>query len=925
METGTKLGRYEISRKIGAGGMGEVFLAHDHALDRDVALKVLLPEFCCDDERSERFKLEARAVSALNHPNIITIHEIDEFDERLYIATEFIDGLTLREKIERGEIPLLDALKIAEQIADALAVAHEAHIIHRDIKPENIMIRRDGYAKILDFGLAKPVTHSRNGGNEDETIQLVKTQPGMVMGSVRYMSPEQARGKQTDERTDVWSLGVVLYEMLTGENPFNGETVSDSLAALIHVEPAPVENVPEELQRIIRKTLKKNPDERYQSIKDFALDLKDLQADLVHVSHSGGKNLTKTISVGANHTDENQTLIHHTASGEAAAISGEVVRSGAVSNKPLLRRYTTYAAALALIVFAGAFYYSGALFPESTKFEKLQITQLTGDGVARLASVSPDGKLLAFVNTKDGKNSLNVRQISTGSEVTIVPPSNLAYIQPTFAPDGEHIFYVLKDKGLGSLYKVPTLGGRSEKIITDIDSPATFAPDGKSFAFLRHNPTAGGDTIFIAGSDGANLQPFLHTRETGFDHFKDIAWSPDGKKMLVSIFKGATDEQQKVRIGVVSIEDKSLEIPAGNSWMQASGFGWLGDSESFVFVGKPDMGDSLQVWMMRLPGGETKQITNDTSNYASLGVSKDGNTLIATKVDTISSFWSFVPGSNELAQLTDESKSLLAGYGFSQMPDGTILYSKKTGADVNIFSMNADGEDEKQITSEKGVNVQPIASPNGKHIVFNSNRGGAYGLWRMDADGSGNAVQLTSFVDGMDEQVDFAENGKTLIFTRRRNDGGSPKLMKVSIDGGAPAPLFPDDTTPRMFPKVSPDGKRLAYLTFKYNEQNAQFDTGARITALENGTIADPKQEIALSLHPEFEWSPDGKSLVFISREGIDNLHKISLDNGKETALTNFNSGSIKSFAWSRDGKRLFIARSISNSDLVLVKDTAES
>src|SRR5687768_7679046 len=222
MLTGAKLSRYEIREKIGAGGMGEVYLAHDEQLERMVALKVLLPEFCCQLDRVNRFKLEARAASALNHPNIITIHEIGEADERVFIATEFVDGETVREKIESGKLTLLDSIKIAEQVADALSVAHQANIVHRDIKPENIMIRRDGYVKILDFGLAKTILQPTVGA-EDKTLQLVQTQAGMVMGSVRYMSPEQARGKEIDQRSDIWSLGVVLYEMVTRKNPFAGE------------------------------------------------------------------------------------------------------------------------------------------------------------------------------------------------------------------------------------------------------------------------------------------------------------------------------------------------------------------------------------------------------------------------------------------------------------------------------------------------------------------------------------------------------------------------------------------------------------------------------------------------------------------------------------------------------------------------------
>jgi len=278
----TKLGRYEIRKKIGAGGMGEVYLATDNQLERNIALKVLPAEFCCDAERVRRFKQEARAASALNHPNIITIHEIGEVEDRLFIATEFIEGETLREKIRKNDLSVYESVRIAEQIVAGLSVAHQAHIIHRDIKPENIMIRSDGYAKILDFGLAKLVDKTTEMLDaEAETRAQVNTRPGMVMGSVSYMSPEQARGRKIDGRTDIWSLGVVLYEMLTGKNPFVGETVSDSLAALIHVEPKPLDvNRPVDLQRIVRKTLQKDTDKRYQTVKDLLIDLEDAAEEL---------------------------------------------------------------------------------------------------------------------------------------------------------------------------------------------------------------------------------------------------------------------------------------------------------------------------------------------------------------------------------------------------------------------------------------------------------------------------------------------------------------------------------------------------------------------------------------------------------------------------------------------------------------------
>ncbi len=624
MLSGEKLGRYQLGEKIGAGGMGEVYLALDEQLDRNVALKVLLPEFCCDIERVQRFKLEAKTVSSLNHPGIITIHEIGEENDRLFIATEYVDGATLREKIEKGDLNLLESLKIAEQVADALVVAHEAGIVHRDIKPENIMIRHDGYAKILDFGLAKPRWMSRSVGAEDETIQLVKTQPGMVMGSVRYMSPEQARGKDTDEKTDVWSLGVVLYEMLTGKSPFEGDTVSDSLAAVIHLEPAPIETAPEELQKILDKALRKNSAERYQTIKEFAHDLKDLRTEIEHDSteqRANSFNLTR--AVGIHDTTESKTLLHQTVSAESK-VSGKnndqnktQLYSGASTSPPKRRYFPVAAVAIAAVLALGAWFILPKILGSPPNFQSIQVSRLTDNGKANQATVSPDGKFVAFVNIQDGKQSLSVRQVATGSLLEIVPPTNLEFRQPTFTPDGDYIFYVSADKGVGTIYQVSTLGGQSKKILVDIDSSATFSPDGKRFAFIRHNPTEGGDTIFIVNSDGTNLTPFLQTKEVGYDKFIDIAWSPDGERMLIGVFKGAVESTQKMRIALVELKDKNFRLVGENAWQKATSFQWLADSGSFVFVGMQNMGDMMQIWQMDFPDGHLKQITNDTNDYVS--------------------------------------------------------------------------------------------------------------------------------------------------------------------------------------------------------------------------------------------------------------------------------------------------------------------
>ena len=931
MYSGEKLGRYQIRKKIGAGGMGEVFLALDEQLDRNVALKVLLPEFCCDTERVQRFKLEAKTVSSLNHPGIITIHEIGEDNERLFIATEYVDGSTLREIIEQGGLNLLESLKIAEQIADALAVAHQAGIVHRDIKPENIMIRRDGYAKILDFGLAKPRWLSKAVGAEDETIQLVKTQPGMVMGSVRYMSPEQARGKDTDDKTDVWSLGVVLYEMLTGKNPFDGETVSDSLAAVIHIEVPLLETAPEELQRILSKSLKKNSAERYHTIKDFALDLKDLRSEIEHDStEQRAKSFNLTRTFGIHDTSESKTLIHHTVSAESEVSDKNKnwnktqLYNSAPANPPKRRYFPIAGVAIAAVLALGAWFILPKILGNPPKFQAIQVSRLTDNGKANLATVSPDGKLVAFVSIQEGKQSLFVRQVATGSSLEIVPPTNQEILQPTFTPDGDHVFYISNNKGVGTAFQVSTLGNQSKKILVDIDSPVTFSPDGKRFAFIRHNPTEGGDTIFMVNADGTNLTPFIQTKETGFDKFTAIAWSPDGEKMLVGVFKGAVESTQKMKIAVVGLKDKQFRQIGETGWQKARGFQWLADGDSFVFVGMQNMGDTMQIWQMNFPAGDLKQITNDTNDYVSLSISADGGEMVATKVETISSFWSFAPQNKELKQVINESKTLLGYAGLSQMPDGRILFSKTNDREINIYSVNENGNDEKQLTRDSGFNMQPVASPDGKFILFVSNRSSANGIWRMNADGS-NPLQITSNSEGMDGQIQISPDGKSIFFNRIRNDGGKPSIMQVSIDGGEAKPLIAENETGAMFPRISRDGKNLAFHKYTYDSQTGVFDTAVKIVGLKDNRIDSEAKHFEIGMHPEFRWSPDGKALTFINRNGIDNIWKISIEDKKETPLTEFTSGNISNFAWSNDGKRLFISRSIINSDLILIKDTGQS
>ncbi len=931
MLSGTKLGRYEIRQKIGAGGMGEVYLAQDEQLDRKVALKVLLPEFCSDEERVSRFKMEAKAASALNHPNIITIYEVGIEDERLFIATEFVDGETLRDKINAGEFSYLEAIKVTEQVADALAVAHDAHIVHRDIKPDNIMIRKDGIVKILDFGLAKPI-FDQTVGAEDETVRLVKTQPGMVMGSVRYMSPEQARGKETDARTDVWSLGVVLYETLTGKNPFEGETVSDSLAAVIHLEPAPLENVPEELQRIIRKALKKKSGERYQNIKDFALDLKDLRSEVEHNSaETRLSQFAKTVTIKKHDTDETKMLLHQTISAEhqtqeqrGFSKTGEKTLSGK-AQRPWLLPLTIILSA-AILAFGGLYQLPKLFGGNAPVFQSIQASRLTDNGTANLAEISPDGKFVAFVNRQEGKESLVVRQVVTGSIIPLVQPTMMNFYQPTFTSDGNFIYYVQADKGVGTLFQIPTLGGESKKIIVDVDSKVAFSPDGKRFTFIRHNPNEGGDTIIIADSDGTNSEAFLQTKELNYDQFTGIDWSPENDKVLVGVFKNKGEPNQKLQLATVGLKDKKLEFVGEKGWLGVRNFEWMRSGAGIILVGKANPGENSQVWHLSYPKGETRQITTDTSDYGSVSVSADGSAMVATRIDAISSLWSRDPQTREMRQLIVENKNLLGFSGISQMPNGKILFVKNTGKEVNIFSIEENGGVEKQLTSGNSINQSPVATPEGKYIVFSSNRTGIHSIWRMNADGS-NPVQLTNAQTAVDGQLQISKDGRNVIFMRQTSDGGKTKLMKVSINGGDSVPIIPENTLSESFPRISPDGKLIAYNTFEFDASNpSSIEQKVKVLGFDGEKIDKSIKEFEAKINPEYKFSPDNKSLTYLNKAGIDNLWNISLaDKKNEKPLTDFTSGNISNFVWSHDGKKLFIVRAIFNSDLVLIKDGAKS
>ena len=764
---------------------------------------------------------------------------------------------------------------------------------------------------------------------------MVKTQPGLVMGSVRYMSPEQARGKETDERTDVWSLGVVLYEMLSGSNPFEGETISDSLAALIHIEPKTLENIPERMDWIISKALRKDANERYENIRDFALDLKELRIEMERdsVAHKTS-GFTTTTTLPKQDTSENKTLIHQTISAErttaeqTTSINATQVNttSKSISAKFLPIALVTVVATAAL----GAWYYLPSLLPsQSAGFESIKVSRLTNDGNGYNASVSPDGKLVAYVNIENGQSKLIVSRVATSSQVEVVPATEQKFLQPTFSPDGEFIYYVLQAKGFGVLYKVSILGGASKKIADDVDSRVAVSPDGKKLAFRRHDAREGGDTILVLENGDVKPKKLIQTKAIKYDRFLNVVWTNDPNKLMVSGFKRATESAKQISVIKIDLKDGSHKEPEDlkgineGSWNSFLGFVWLKDDSGIVFIGKKNADDTEQIWNLSFVSGEIKAVTTDTSDYYSLSVSDDQKTLVATKAERISSLLSYEPKSKETKQILRESRTFIGRLGVSQTADGKILYSKRMGKEINIFLLDEDGSKEKQLTFSKGINLFPTVTADGEYIVFTSSRGESLDIWRMDSDG-GNPIQLTSLRNSRDVQPRIINEGKTVIFTRQKTDDGRAALMSISIDGGEAKLLFPDSKLTESAAEISRDGKTLAFVTFEYDKKSANIENLLRFASLNGEEIEITDKKISFEIGKRYTLSPDGKAINYIDGEGNGNVWILPLDGKEKTPLTDLNSGVLTNFTWSNDRKKLFLVKGLINSDLVLIRDQSE-
>jgi eukaryotic-like serine/threonine-protein kinase len=920
LKPGHTVGSYEVLSFLSRGGMGEVYLAEDKRLGRKVALKLLPSSFTKDDDRLRRFEQEARSASALNHPNIITIYEIREAGASHVIATEFVEGETLRTRLNRSPLTISAALDIAIQVADALSAAHKAGIIHRDIKPENIMLRPDGYVKVLDFGLAKLSEQASPAvAAEAPTIQ-VRTGSGIVIGTAGYMSPEQARGLGVDSRSDIFSLGAVIYEMLARRKPFEGDTPSDTLAAILKTEPPSLSRVlpgiPAELTRIVTKCLKKDREERYQVVKDLWLDLKALKQELEFQQKVGGETPAGVSAVAAEPTaifSEPPTTVERSGIGSITeSLSMEIKRH-------------KFGAAVAVLLIALVLVASGFGIYKlvnnrdmgNEHFWNINLAPLTNSGNAIDATISPDGKYIVYVLSDRSAQSLWIRQVSAANDKLIVQPAPVGFFGLTFSPDGNDIYYIIKaNLDLGTLYRIPALGGTPVKLLEKIDSPVSFSPDGKQFVFVRGNyPKAGSSALIVANIDGTgeralSVKDFPQRFAPIF--FTGPSWSPDGKSIAASL---ATAGSQTRVIGF-SVADGKEQNLSQQTWAYAARVEWLRDMSGLLVVAG-DTPAFAQLWLINSLDGKARRITNDLSTYRAIGLTEDGKKFTTVQAQGLVNLW-IVPDGDvaKASRLPTGNVSFYssAGNNISWTPDGRIAFVSNEGGLPNIWITKPDGSERKQLTANDGANFSPVVSPDGRYIVFATARGDRRNLWRMNLDSS-NPVQLTSGI--ADSFPSISPDSRWVIYAAAQ--GPKSTLWKISIDGGQPVQISDHVAT---MGAISPDGKWIA---FSYPES---LDTQAppnRLAVIPFEGAGETKTfniQTSGTVLTVLQWARDGKSVLYtITTSNVTNLWSQPIDGSSAKQVTDFKEMLITGFGWSPDGKQLACTRGNLVRDAVLIRD----
>jgi len=882
---GTIIGRYRIDRLLGVGGMGEVYAARDTQLGRNVALKLLLQTG--DAARVERFVREARLASSLNHPAVVTVFDSGEArldDDRPvhFLAMELIEGEDLA-RWTRGR-DLRKVVAALAEVADGLSRAHASGIIHRDLKPKNIMVSNGGHPKILDFGVAK-LTEPIDG-----IAPQSDTAPTAAVGTATYMSPEQVEGRELDPRTDIFSFGCVLFEIVTGKPPFQRATPVETMHAILHDSTPSIRGVrsdlPPGLERIIRKCLVKDREERYQSIKDVALDLRELARE-----------------------EQPQPQSHRRTSSLLAAGLALAVIVVALSVWNAVRTRQEMPIAVA---------------PQPPRPTMLRMTN-TGNIIS--GAISPDGNYLVYV-TMDGENeTLWVKQVATATAVRVIPPQPVFYTDLRVSPDGNYIDYgvaLRSEPNVNDLMQIPLLGGTPRRVAADFDGWFTLSPDGREIAFRRFNAIERVYRLTVANIESGEERVVLRRQYP--ELIGTLAWSPDGKR--ITYVGGNMNEKTGPVLFHLDLATGNIVKMKSGQWRSFRSMTWMADGSGLV-VTAGDPLQPLQVWLLPIDGSSPRKITSDVSRYEAATVTADSRSIAAGRAEISSNIW--------LVPLDDpkSARALTTGLGNRNgmggirfMPDGSVLYVAPENGMPSLHVVSRSGDDSRELT--RGfVSWDPAISPDGQRIAFLSDRSGTIEIW-------------TSNMNGLDLQQ-VTSGGRPIL-----GQGPTDSAPQASLGASASPSWFPDSRSlafvsmgnvqaawkltlgrkslerltnaPANLPRVSPDGKWILCRLRSTKPGVPLWRTA--LVGVENKEEPRYFEVPTYGGAPDAQWFPDGRRFAFLDHaDGVANLWTQEVRGGPPRQITHFDSGEICGFDISKDARFVAVSRCERVNDLVLIRD----